>query len=109
MTKATLCVVCLLLALHQITAQNTNSSTTPARPRTTNQSTQPPAPKPDPKPAPKQEAAQKPTPAPVPGSDAVVAAFNRLVDGIQTTDVEKVMSVYWKSPSLILFNNNGTV
>ncbi|HEX6729171.1 MAG TPA: nuclear transport factor 2 family protein [Pyrinomonadaceae bacterium] len=109
MTKATLCVVCLLLALHQIKAQNTNSSTTPARPRTTNQSTPPPAPKPDPKPAPKQEAAQKPSPAPVPGSDAVVAAFNRLVDGIQTTDVEKVMSVYWKSPSLILFNNNGTV
>ena len=38
-----------------------------------------------------------------------MAAFNRLIDGIQTADVEKVMSVYWKSPALTLYNYNGTV
>jgi ketosteroid isomerase-like protein len=38
-----------------------------------------------------------------------MAAFNRLIDGIQTADVEKVMSVYWKSPGLTLYNYNGTV
>jgi len=102
-------------------AQNTNSSaTTPARPRTTNinQSTQPPsapkpatrdASKPSPDPAASPQPSPRSTASQVPGSDAVVAAFNRLREGIETTDVEKVMSVYWKSPSLILFNNNGTV
>jgi len=38
-----------------------------------------------------------------------MAAFNRLIEGIQTADVEKVMSVYWKSPALTLYNYNGTV
>jgi ketosteroid isomerase-like protein len=123
MNKVLALIVLLNVALLPIVGQNTNSSSTvPPRPRTTNlnQSTQPtPTP---PKPAPKQVAPASTTaPAPqkqappkaaapeVPGSDAVVAAFNRLIDGIQTADVEKVMSVYWKSPSLILFNNNGTV
>lgn len=40
---------------------------------------------------------------------AVNAAFEKLLDGVRRADVEKVMSVYLKSPSLVLFNNNGTV
>lgn len=35
-------------------------------------------------------------------------AFDRLVDGIKTVDVDKVMGVYDKSPKLLIFNNNGT-
>jgi ketosteroid isomerase-like protein len=35
-------------------------------------------------------------------------AFDRLVDGIKTVDLDKVMSVYEKSPKLLIFNNNGT-
>ena len=35
-------------------------------------------------------------------------AFDRLVDGIKTVDVEKVMSVYAKDTKLLIFNNNGT-
>lgn len=35
-------------------------------------------------------------------------AFDRLVDGIKTVDVDKVMAVYDKSPKLLIFNNNGT-
>jgi ketosteroid isomerase-like protein len=42
-------------------------------------------------------------------SQAVRAAFDALIDGITRADVEAVMSVYWNSPQLILFNNNGTV
>jgi len=34
--------------------------------------------------------------------------FDRLVDGIKQVDVDKVMSVYEKSSSLLIFNNNGT-
>jgi ketosteroid isomerase-like protein len=120
MTKSISCIALLLLASHQLIAQNSNSSTTaPERPRTTNvnQSNLPPkpaatkaAPVPSTTPtAPSRAIAQKSTPPQVAGSDAVVAAFNRLVDGIQTADVEKVMSVYWKSSSLTLFNYNGTV
>lgn len=51
------------------------------------------------------------------GSDAadsastkgVLAAFNALLDGIRRADVNAVTAIYWNSPQLILFNNNGTV
>jgi ketosteroid isomerase-like protein len=39
----------------------------------------------------------------------VVGAFNRLLEGIRKADVNRVMSVYWNSPQLVHFNNNGTV
>jgi ketosteroid isomerase-like protein len=35
-------------------------------------------------------------------------AFDRLIDGIKEVDVDKVMSVYDKSPGLLIFNHNGT-
>jgi len=38
----------------------------------------------------------------------VHAAFDRLVEGITQVDVDKVMSVYDKSPRLLIFNNNGS-
>ena len=44
-----------------------------------------------------------------PGSTAVVAAFNRLMDGIRHADVKAVTGVYLNTPRLSLFNNNGTV
>ncbi len=37
------------------------------------------------------------------------AAFERLLNGIRKADVKVVSGVYLNSPSLILFNNNGTV
>jgi len=39
----------------------------------------------------------------------VVAAFNALLDGIRQADVKAVADVYWNSPRLTLFNNNGSV
>ncbi|MBK8466080.1 MAG: nuclear transport factor 2 family protein [Chloracidobacterium sp.] len=41
-------------------------------------------------------------------SKGVREAFDRLVDGIKTVDLDKVMGVYEKSPKLLIFNNNGT-
>ena len=111
----------MTMSVLTVVGQNTNSpTTTPARPRSTNINQSAPTP---PKPTeptraakspaapapPTQAAPQRSNAAQVPGSEAVVVAFNRLVDGIQTADVEKVMSVYWKSPSLTLFNYNGSV
>lgn len=43
------------------------------------------------------------------GSDAVLATFNKLIEGIRKADVKAVTSVYWNSPQLNLFNYNGSV
>ncbi|HZI20198.1 MAG TPA: nuclear transport factor 2 family protein [Pyrinomonadaceae bacterium] len=40
---------------------------------------------------------------------AVEDAFDALIDGIRRADAAAVMEVYWNSPRLVLFNNNGTV
>lgn len=41
-------------------------------------------------------------------SKGVRDAFERLVEGIKQVDADKVMASYDKSPSLLIFNNNGT-
>jgi ketosteroid isomerase-like protein len=42
-------------------------------------------------------------------SKGVVDAFDSLVAGIEKADVQLVTNIYWNSPQLTLFNNNGTV
>jgi len=42
-------------------------------------------------------------------SEGVLAAFNKLLDGIRHANVNEVTAVYWNSPRLNLFNYNGTV
>lgn len=44
-----------------------------------------------------------------PAERDVRAAFERLLNGIRQANVDAVMGVYWNSPQLSLFNNNGTV
>lgn len=44
-----------------------------------------------------------------PTSKGVNAAFDSLVAGIEKADVGLVTNIYWNSPQLTLFNNNGTV
>ncbi len=41
-------------------------------------------------------------------SKGVHDAFDRLIEGIKQVDAEKVMSIYDKSPRLLIFNNNGS-
>ena len=105
-----------LMATTMAFAQNTNSSTTTERPRTTRRaSTKSTQPTETATPTPSTQVA-KPTPnKPVasstqtPGSAAVLAAFESLLNGIRKSNVNMVTSVYWNSPRLVLFNNNGTV
>jgi len=129
----------LLLSLSAATlAQNTNSSPTTAPTTPTRRPTaRRPAPLPTPSPAtaeaqdapPATEAApaaatttrtrraggttQTPASAATTSNDpatrAVRATFETLLNGIRKSDVEMVMSVYWNSPQLVIFNNNGTV
>ena len=42
-------------------------------------------------------------------STGVLAAFDKIIEGIRKSDVDLYMSGYWNSPQLILFNYNGTV
>jgi len=58
------------------------------------------------------QAQTKPPAAPPPpptDPQAVLAAFDKLVAGIEHANVNEVMSVYWNNPQLNLFNFNGTV
>ena len=104
----------LMVGSIAVVAQNTNSSTTKARPRTTNTNTnanaasQTPKPTATAKPTPLPKVTKKPT-AETPGSEAVLAAFNKILDGIRHANVNEVTTPYWNSKQLILFNNNGTV
>lgn len=119
-TRFVLPVLLLLILAATAFSQNTNSSTTtPPRPRTTSPTTQTKTPpkttdteKPKttttaPKPIAKKPAVAPPTEAS--GSQAVVAAFHKLLDGIRHADVGAVTAVYWNSPRLVLFNNNGSI
>jgi ketosteroid isomerase-like protein len=44
-----------------------------------------------------------------PDAKAVRAAFDKLVKGINDSDVEAVTSVYQNSPTTLYFNNNGSI
>jgi ketosteroid isomerase-like protein len=110
MVKGISLLVTLVLMGGVVVAQNSNSSTTSERPRTSNTNrAKPPAQ--EAPPAPKQApAAKKPTAsADMPGAEGVNAAFNELLNGIRHADVDEVMGVYWNDRRLSLFNYNGTV
>jgi ketosteroid isomerase-like protein len=49
------------------------------------------------------------TPAEAAQAKTVRDAFDSLVDGIRRADSAAVMKLYWNSPQLTVFNNNGTV
>lgn len=121
MFKRTLFIIALALALTDPGhAQNTNSSTTRKRTATTTNSApatpaaqdqddaaQTPAPKTNTPRTPKKQTTQGA--AKDPNERNVRAAFDNLLDGIRKANVKEVMDVYWNSPQLLLFNNNGTV
>ena len=116
MVKGISLLFAFVLTCGVVFAQNSNTSTTKDRPRTTNTNrtkpvateTQTPAatPKPSPKPPAKKPATTAQDGA---GSDGVLAAFNKLLDGIRHASVNEVTSVYWNNPHLSLFNYNGSV
>lgn len=120
MNRNFIIIIALLITASTGTAQNTNSSVT-VRPRTT--STPVPAKTPA-RETPSTDVQQPASSAPAarrmetkpkisgaetPGSQTVIAAFNSLINGIRHADVKAVSGVYWHSPRLVLFNNNGTV
>lgn len=121
MFKSLFAVIILIFACATLSiAQNTNTSTQTTRKRATTTSTQSAAANEEQDSNTQKTSAtqsrtrragrnqgvrgaQDPTPA------GVYAAFDSLLDGIRRADVDAVTRVYWNSPQLILFNNNGTV
>ena len=49
------------------------------------------------------------TPTSAGPSAAVLAAFDKIIEGVRRANVDLATSGYWNSPQLILFNYNGTV
>jgi uncharacterized protein (TIGR02246 family) len=114
----------LLLALAAAApAQNSNTGAAPAGTRQRTTATPTPQPSTQPSPRPAQEAApaagrQAAPRTPARGArataesaqaSAVREAFDSLVDGIRRADAEAAAALYWNSPQLLVFNNNGTV
>src|SRR6185369_16297237 len=102
----------LALTCGVVAAQNSKSSTTTERPRTTNTNRAKPTSPPQTEkaaPAPKVAAKKPAATDDAPGADAVNRAFNELLDGIRHADVKAVTDVYWNDRRLSMFNYNGTV
>ncbi len=103
----------VLMSLVIAFAQNSNSSTSPSSrtrtvdpkpsqtPRTVNKSATPAA-----SPAPQTA---KPTTTQAGPSTGVLAAFDKIIEGVRRADVDMATNGYWNSSALILFNYNGTV
>ena len=90
------------------TAQNTAPATTPAQQQDSTAPLGPPATSTGTR-ARRTVVQTRAQAAEAAATKALRAAFDALIDGIRKADAEAVMSVYWNSPQLILFNNNGTV
>ncbi len=96
-----------------VAAQNSNSSTTPkTRPRSANTNTSP-TPQTQTTTTQKNSGQTGGTVAEkkvvVSPADAVLASFNKIMDGVRRASVTGVTSGYLNSPSLVLFNYNGTI
>jgi ketosteroid isomerase-like protein len=112
MKRSIVAVSILLACLAFAVAQNTNTNSSSSRGRTV-------APKPSPTPRSAAKADATPSPSPAAGggrttsaagpSAAVLAAFDKIVDGIRKANVDLYMSGYDNSSALVLFNYNGTV
>lgn len=92
-------------------AQNSNTGTTRA-PASGHQAPAQKTPTPAPAQTPAPARTTRRGTAPAAGdaqSRAVRDAFDSLVDGIRKADAAAVMALYWNSPQLSVFNNNGTV
>jgi len=100
----------IIVAACAIVAQDTTSPSSRTRTVTAK-------PTPTPKTVTKSPAATaSPSPAqtsrratPTAPSTGVLAAFDKIIDGIKRSNVDLYMSGYWNSSTLVLFNYNGSV
>lgn len=111
-------VICALIASFVCAAQNSRVTTGPVSEQL-KKATSAPTPTsttPETKPQSTTTTTRRATTAPRrssalddPTAQGVLASFEALVDGIRRADVDAVTSLYWESPQLTIFNNNGTI
>jgi uncharacterized protein (TIGR02246 family) len=92
-------------------AQNSNTNTGRATGNQTRPRATPTPAQTQPTPAPARTTPRRGTASATESAEAraVRDAFDSLVDGIRKADANAVMALYWDSPQLSVFNNNGTV
>jgi ketosteroid isomerase-like protein len=112
MKRSVAIVSIVFVSLALAIAQNSNTTSPSSRTRTV-----------DPKPTPTprvitKSATPEGSPLPQPPkrtttqtgpSTAVLAAFDRIIEGVRRANVDMATNGYWNSAALILFNYNGTV
>lgn len=119
MLKRLFFIITLVCALTAVGfAQNANSSTT-TRQRTSSPAPKTPAqsieeagatPQADPTPTPRTTTGRRTRGTGTePSAKDITAIVNALKAGIEAANVDAVTGVYWNSPQLVLFNNNGSV
>src|SRR5258707_15083638 len=111
MLKRFLVIALVVVRMRMLaSAQKANSSTTTARTRTV-EAKPSPTPKATAKSTGTGTASQRPkaSSTPVAPSTGVLAAFDKIIEGIRRLNVDTYTSGYWNSPNLVLFNYNGTV
>lgn len=118
MLKRSFFIITLMCTMAVVSfAQNANSSTT-TRQRTSTSTPKTPAqsveeagtPQADPTPTPRTTAGRRTRgTGTAPTSKDITAIVNELKAGIEAANVDAVTGVYWNSPQLVLFNNNGSV
>jgi len=114
--KKTIIVAAIIFASAVLSfSQNNNTDSPSSRTRTVA-----PKPSPAPKKTPTKSSDAAPAASPSPQSPrrttttagpsaGVLAAFDKIIDGIRRTNVDMYMGGYWNSSTLVLFNYNGTV
>ena len=114
-----LLLVSIVLSQSAFAQSSSPSPSAPARPRSTTQTTKATTQQPTSTEKPSvsttvpKTTTKKPVVSTQPqqpsGAEGVVAAFNKLMDGIRHADVDVVTGIYWNSPGLSMFNYNGSV
>jgi ketosteroid isomerase-like protein len=117
MLKRLFFIIALTGALAAVSfAQNADTSNS-TRQRTSSATPNTPArnieeagtPQATPTPTPRTTKAQRAGSKTEPSAKDIIAIVNELKAGIEAANVDAVTGVYWNSPQLVLFNNNGSV
>lgn len=116
MLKRTLITLSLILPMAVLSfAQNSNTTQSNSNTSTKSTRTRTVAPKPSPTPKATTETeavpATTPKPSTTPAGPAagVLAAFEKIIEGVRRADVDLATDGYWNSSALVLFNYDGSV
>jgi len=111
--KRSVAVISIVFASLALTFAQTSKTSPSSRTRTVDAK---PTPTPktvtksaNPEASPSPQTPRRPTTTAAGPSAAVLAAFDKIIEGVRRANVDMATNGYWNSSALILFNYNGTV